>query len=159
LAPLGPGIAFINAAAKETSDMRKKTLVIQTDPKALAGQENSFFKKYDVHSADTNAEVMDIHHISRSDVIVVVMEGPDDRELKLLHEIKIRDSRERPIIAITNHNSIEIERAIATIGVFYHLLRPFDLGDLNDLIKAALHFWNKKFHGSALFTAHDQVVK
>jgi DNA-binding NtrC family response regulator len=129
--------------------MREKILVIQTDPKALAGRNRSLYRKYDVLIVNNSVEAMEIYRTGRYNVIVFVMEGPNDRELSLLRELKAQDDRDRPIIAVTNHNNIEIERAIAAIGVFYHLLRPFAANDLNDLIKAAFRSWNKKYHVSA----------
>jgi DNA-binding NtrC family response regulator len=124
--------------------MREKILVIQTGPKALAGQARSLIRKYDVVIVHTNDEALEIYRTGRHKVIVFVMEGPNDLELGLLREIKAQDGLDRPIIVITNHNSIEIERAIAGIGVFYHLLGPYEQNDLDDLMAAALRSWNKK---------------
>jgi DNA-binding NtrC family response regulator len=124
--------------------MREKILVILTDPKALAGQNRSFYRKYNVVIANNSADVLEINRTGRHTVIVVVMEGPNERELSLLREIKAQDGLGRPIIAIANHNSIEKERAVAAIGVFYHLLGPFEQNDLNNLIAAALRSWNSK---------------
>jgi DNA-binding NtrC family response regulator len=124
--------------------MSEKILVIQTDPKALAGQEESLFRKYNVFIVNDSAEALEIIRTGLHTVIVVAMEGPNKQELSILREIKARDNLDRPIIAITNHNSIDIEREIAAIGVFYHLLGPFEQNDLDDLIAAALRSWNNK---------------
>jgi DNA-binding response OmpR family regulator len=138
--------------------MREKILVIQTDPKALAGQDESLYRKYNVLIVNNSAEALEIYRTGRHTVIVFVMDGPNDRELSLLRELKAQDDLDRPIIAVTNHNSIEIERTIATIGVFYHLLRPFAVNDLNVLIKAAFRSWNKKIHFPALYAGPGQAV-
>ena len=138
--------------------MDEKILVIQTDPGALAGQDRSFFRKFDVHNVNEKADVQKLCRTSRNCVIVVAMEGPNDLELALLREIKVVDCFDRPLIAITNHNSMEIEQAIASIGVFYHLLSPFDPDDLNDLVNAAVRSWKSKFHGPAPFSVFDQAA-
>jgi len=72
------------------------------------------------------------------------MDGSDDREFWLIRKLKEQDGLERPIIVITNHNSIKIERKLAEIGVFYHLIDLFEQNDMDDLIEAALRSWNKK---------------
>jgi DNA-binding NtrC family response regulator len=124
--------------------MREKILVIQTNPKMLEGQEKLFRCKYDVHVANDNVEVKENCRGGRHSAVVIVIEEASDRELTLLREIKAQDGLDRPIIVITNHNSIDIEREIAAIGVFYHLLSPYEQNDLDDLIAAALRSWNSK---------------
>jgi DNA-binding NtrC family response regulator len=124
--------------------MNEKILVIQTDPKALAGQEESLYRKYNVIIVNNSTEALEIYRTGRHNAIVFVMDGPNEKELSLLRQLKSQDGLDRPVIVITTHNSIEIERAIATIGVFYHLLRPFEQNDLDDLIAAALRSWNSK---------------
>jgi DNA-binding response OmpR family regulator len=138
--------------------MREKILVIQTDPKALAGQDESLYRKYNVLIVNNSAEALEIYRTGRHTVIVFVMDGPNDRELSLLRELRALDGLDRPIIVVTNHNSLKIEREIATIGVFYHLLRPFAVNDLNVLIKAAFRSWSKKIHFPALYSGTGQAV-
>ena len=136
--------------------MREKILVIQTDPKALAGLDESFYRTYNVLIVNNSTDALEIYRTGRHNVIVFVMDVPNDLELGLLREIKAQDGLDRPVIVITSHNSIEIERAIAGIGVFYHLLTPFEPGDLNDLVKAAFCSWNKKVRSPALFAGPGQ---
>lgn len=138
--------------------MREKILVIQTNPKALARQERSFYRKYDVVIVNNMDEALAKNHRGRHFVIIYVLDGPDDREFRLLRKLKEQNELEQPIIVITKQNNIEIEREIAETGVFYHLLWPFKPHDLNDLVKAALHSWNKKNHFPSLYTGHDQAV-
>jgi DNA-binding NtrC family response regulator len=68
----------------------------------------------------------------------------DEESLNALQRVKKLDGLERPIIAITSHNTVEIDRFLATTGVFYHLVRPFELRDLDDLITGAMRFWRKR---------------
>jgi DNA-binding NtrC family response regulator len=139
--------------------MREKILVIQTDPRALAGRDRSLIRKYDVVVVHSNGEALETYRTGRHTVIVFVMEGPNDRELSLLREIKAQDDLDRPIIIITDHNSLEIEREIAAIGVFYHLLSPYEQNDLDDLIAAALRSWSKKSLVPKVLPGKGQAVK
>jgi DNA-binding NtrC family response regulator len=77
-------------------------------------------------------------------VVLYNMGSPDDANLLAFKEIKSQDVFERPIIVFTSRNTVEIDRFLASIGVFYHLVRPFEFKDLDDLIKGALRFWQKK---------------
>jgi DNA-binding NtrC family response regulator len=139
--------------------MREKILVIQTDPKPLEDQAKSFYRKYNVVIANNNSEAMEICRTGRHNAIVFIMDGPDECELSLLREIKSLVGLDRPIIAITHHNSLEIERAIAEIGVFYHLLGPFQEKDLDELIAAAVQSWNKKSPAPKSLADRDQEVE
>jgi DNA-binding NtrC family response regulator len=68
----------------------------------------------------------------------------DGESLLDLQRVKKLDCLERPIIVITSHNTVEIDRFLATTGVFYHLVRPYELRDLDDLIRGAFRFWRKR---------------
>lgn len=137
--------------------MREKILIIQTNSKALARQQRSFYRKYDVVIVNNVHEALEKNHIGRHFVIIYVLDGPDDREFRLLRKLKEQNSLERPIIVITKQNNIEIERAIASIGVYYHLLMPFDPGTLTDLVKSALHFWKNRTHFPCLYPCNSKT--
>lgn len=139
--------------------MREQILMVETNPAPSAVREGPLYRKYDVRIANDRPQALEICRAGRPSAIIVVMEGPNDRELSLLRELKAQDRLERPIIAITGHNSLEIERAIATIGVFYHLLGPYMQNDLDDLIAAALRSWNKKSLVPKVLADKGQAVK
>lgn len=58
---------------------------------------------------------------------------------------KAANEMESPIILIASNNSFEIEKKVADIGVFYHLIRPYSVKDLEELIEAALCYWQRIF--------------
>jgi DNA-binding NtrC family response regulator len=77
-------------------------------------------------------------------LVIYNMGIPDEESLQTLQSIKNSDSFERPVIVITSQNTVDVDRFLATTGVFYHLVRPFEIRDLDDLISGALRFWKKK---------------
>jgi DNA-binding NtrC family response regulator len=77
-------------------------------------------------------------------LVIYNMGIPDEKKLCALERMKSHDTLERPVIVITSQNTIDVDRFLATTGVFYHLVRPFEMKDLDDLIAGALRFWQKK---------------
>jgi DNA-binding NtrC family response regulator len=138
--------------------MRDKILFIHKNPKALSGQDRSFYQKYDVLILNNASEALEINNTCRHGLIVYFIDSSDPGEFEMLRALKENDRLERPIIAITGNNSIEIERKIAQTGVFYHLLQPFETADFEDLVRTALETWNKKSIGTVFLADHWQPV-
>lgn len=67
------------------------------------------------------------------------------RDIAELCRFKAGNALEIPIILLASDNSFEIERKVAAIGVFYHLVRPYSVKDLEELIEAALRYWQRTF--------------
>jgi DNA-binding NtrC family response regulator len=92
--------------------------------------------------------------------LIVYNLGVGDGESLLdLQRVKKLDGLERPIIVITSHNTVEIDRFLATTGVFYHLVRPYELRDLDDLIRGAFRFWRKRQLDNSAFVDAGQQGK
>jgi DNA-binding NtrC family response regulator len=44
-----------------------------------------------------------------------------------------------PIIIITGDSSIELEREIRSVGVYYYLIKPFKINELREVVGSAVH--------------------
>jgi DNA-binding NtrC family response regulator len=124
--------------------MRNKILAINFNEGDRANLLKAFSRQYDIRFTENVATAMRINKEALHLLIILNMEIPDSVTTKDLRRMQKQDILERPIIIITSHNSIEDERALAATGVYYYLLRPYDLKDLNDLFRGALQFWHKK---------------
>jgi len=60
-----------------------------------------------------------------SKLVIYNMGIPDEENLLVLQRMIQHDPLERPVIVITSQNTIDVDRFLATTGVFYHLVRPF----------------------------------
>jgi DNA-binding NtrC family response regulator len=85
-------------------------------------------------------------------LVIYNMGIPNEKNLCALESMRKHDALERPVIVITSENTIDVDRFLATTGVFYHLVRPFEMKDLDDLIAGALRFWQKKRFGLVRYT-------
>jgi|GEM_PF-4417285 DNA-binding NtrC family response regulator len=102
------------------------------------------------------SENYDLHFLEKTDepswsgkgpffkLVIYNMGVPNEKNLCALERMRKHDALERPVIVITSENSMDVDRFLATTGVFYHLVRPFEMRDLDDLIAGALRFWRKK---------------
>jgi DNA-binding NtrC family response regulator len=103
-----------------------------------------FSEKYDLHFLEKTDEPSWSGKGPFFKLVIYNMGIPDEKGLLALERMKNHDALERPVIVITSQNTINVDRFLATTGVFYHLVRPFEMKDLDDLIAGALRFWQKK---------------
>lgn len=51
-----------------------------------------------------------------------------------------------PIIVMTGHGSYETEQAARAAGIFYYLVKPFNLDELLEAVRAAVRFRERSRH-------------
>jgi DNA-binding NtrC family response regulator len=118
--------------------MNKNILIIEPDQ-----QEHAIFSKllsdrYDITFAyDVNA-ALNLLAKKTFGVVVFGMGQAKNDVIVALKNLKSHVENKPFIIAITSFNTLEIEKTVASIGVFYHLLKPYNVKDLDDLIGAAI---------------------
>jgi len=49
-----------------------------------------------------------------------------------------------PIIVITGNNSLQIEKKIRAKGIFYYLVKPFDMKEMKEVVKLALKKYSQR---------------
>jgi DNA-binding NtrC family response regulator len=124
--------------------MPKSFLAIEPDISECILLQDLFSGDYQVSFAHDTNEALEILAKTPFTVVLFNLGRANKKSLHELKNLKIH-MRDKPmIIAITTHNNLEIERAIASIGVFYHLLKPYDTKDLIDLVNAAFLGWERR---------------
>lgn len=130
---------------KKTTPVKENILVIQKDLSERRIMQLAFNEKYILYFArDVDVAV----RIGRNFPCKVVIFDAGSATASIISELswfKTANSMENPIILLASNNSFEIESSIAGIGVFYHLVRPFSVKHLDELIQAALHYWQRTF--------------
>jgi DNA-binding NtrC family response regulator len=124
--------------------MRESIMMMGIDQYDRKIMTKVFSEKYDLHFLKKPDEPSWSGKGPLFKVVIYNMGIPDQKSLCALEHMKKHDSLERPVIVITSQNTIDVDRFLATTGVFYHLIRPFEIKDLDDLITGAFRFWKKK---------------
>jgi CheY-like chemotaxis protein len=125
--------------------MRKGFLVIEPDPAEHRLLRNLFSNDYIVTFAGNAAHALEIMAVTQFPVIVFNMGRAQGESLRELDILKTQTGNTPLIIALTTRNDLEIEKSIAAIGVFYHLLKPYAEENLRDLIEAAFRESDRKY--------------
>jgi CheY-like chemotaxis protein len=125
--------------------MRKSFLAIEPDSSERKRLQKLFSNDYMVTFADTAAEALEIISNKEFSVVVFNMGQAESDSFEALNALKTHLRNNPMIIAITTYNDLEIEKSIAAIGVFYHLLKPYAAKDLSDLIETAFMEWHRKY--------------
>jgi DNA-binding NtrC family response regulator len=125
--------------------MRKSFLAIEPDSSERKQLQKFFSNDYLLTFADTAAEALEIMSNREFPVIVFNMGRAQNDSFGELNALKTHRDKNPMIIAITTYNDLKIEKSIAEVGVFYHLLKPYNEKDLHDLIDAAILAWQRKY--------------
>jgi DNA-binding NtrC family response regulator len=125
--------------------MKDGVLIMQADPVEREVLLKKFSGAYDISFAAEAKQAFRTNGDCRHKVIIFDAGDAGPRDLAGLSRLKSGDPMERPIILLTSHNTIEIEKKVAGIGVFYHLIKPYSAEDLKELIQAALRYWQRTF--------------
>jgi DNA-binding NtrC family response regulator len=125
--------------------MCKGFLVIEPDSSERRPLQDLFSNDYVLTFADNAAQALEIMAAMQFPVVVFNMERAGSGPIGELNALKTQMCNNSMIIAVTTYNDLETEKAIAAIGVFYHLLKPYAEKDLRDLIDAAFRELDRKY--------------
>jgi DNA-binding NtrC family response regulator len=104
-----------------------------------------FGDKYGLFFAGGVDQALQINRSVPHKVVIFDAGSAHAHDLSELERFKIEIQPETPIILLASNNSAAIEMKVAEIGVFYHLIRPFPVKDLEEIIVAALRYWYRTF--------------
>jgi two-component system KDP operon response regulator KdpE len=119
---------------------RERILVCDDDPRmretiveALAGE------ALEVDTADRAVDA--IQRITRTSyrALILDLKLPGLGGLDAIAVVK-RFDQSLPIIVMTGHASYEVEQAARAAGIFYYLVKPFNLEELVAAVRAAIRF-------------------
>lgn len=139
-----------------TDQMKECILVIQSDPAEQKMLSAAFSGRYSLFFTGGVDQALQIGRTVPHKVAIFDASDANPRELSELHRFKSGYSPERPIILLSSKNSIEIEMAVAVIGVFYYLIRPYSVKDLEELIEAGLRYWKRTYEWTTTRCALDE---
>jgi DNA-binding response OmpR family regulator len=124
----------------EAAAERERILVCEDDARmrdtiveALAGE------AFDVDTADRAVDA--IQRVMRTSyrALILDLKLPGLGGLDAIGVVK-RFDESLPIIVMTGHASYEIEQAARAAGIFYYLVKPFNLAELVAAVRAAVRF-------------------
>ena len=124
--------------------MKEKILIIEPEQKDRNDLQDYLSAKYEITFAAEIQEAIDSIRKKLHKVIIYDLDNPKSKVITDLMRLK-KSIEDIPIITITSVNSLEAEKTIRGIGVFYYLLKPYQVRDLDKLINAAVHLWDRKF--------------
>jgi DNA-binding response OmpR family regulator len=127
-------------AKRPAAAERERILVCDDDPRmrdttveALAAQ------GFQVETADRAVDAIQrIMHASYR-ALILDLKLPGLGGLDAISVVK-RFDEFLPIIVMTGHASYETEQAARAAGIFYYLVKPFNLDELVDAVRAAVRF-------------------
>jgi len=127
------------AKAAATGD-RERILVCDDDPRVRETiVEAMAAEALDVETADRAVDAIQrIMHTSYR-ALILDLKLPGLGGLDAIAVVK-RFDQALPIIVMTGHASYEVEQAARAAGIFYYLVKPFNLEELVAAVRAAVRF-------------------
>jgi len=118
--------------------MARGILLIE-DEEILAKNIKRYLERrgYEVLTAGTASEGIQLFNQSELDIILLDLNLPDRHGLKVMEEIRVRDARVK-IVCITGHGSVQTAVDAMKAGAYDYLVKPVILSELKILIDKAL---------------------
>ncbi len=117
-------------------------LIVEDDPSsANLLKKNSEIWGYQVEVAASGSSALQKVKQMTFDLVLLDIFLPDYHGVDLISQFK-SIQHDMGIIAMTGHNSRELELKIREQGIFYYLIKPFDMNSLKTIL---VHITNKKF--------------
>lgn len=128
------------ASASQAAVERERILVCDDDPRVRETiVEAMAAEALDVDTADRAVDAIQrIMHTSYR-ALVLDLKLPGLGGLDAIAVVK-RFDESLPIIVMTGHASYEVEQAARAAGIFYYLVKPFNLEELAAAVRAAIRF-------------------
>ena len=128
------------ASASQAAVDRERILVCDDDPRVRETiVEAMAAEALDVDTADRAVDAIQrIMHTSYR-ALVLDLKLPGLGGLDAIAVVK-RFDESLPIIVMTGHASYEVEQAARAAGIFYYLVKPFNLEELVAAVRAAIRF-------------------
>jgi DNA-binding response OmpR family regulator len=76
--------------------------------------------------------------VARPSVSIFLVGCLDEESIGQVAALKERFRPPVPIIVLSSENSLEAERHLRAVGVFYYLIQPHDPAQLRQLVRAAI---------------------
>ena len=128
------------SATQAAAAERERILVCDDDPRMRDTiVETLASEAFDVDTADRAVDA--IQRIMRTSygALILDLKLPGLGGLDAIAVVK-RFDPSLPIIVMTGHASYETEQAARTAGIFYYLVKPFNVDELVAAVRAALRF-------------------
>jgi DNA-binding response OmpR family regulator len=128
------------SATQAAAAERERILVCDDDPRMRDTiVETLASEAFDVDTADRAVDA--IQRIMRTSygALILDLKLPGLGGLDAIAVVK-RFDLSLPIIVMTGHASYETEQAARTAGIFYYLVKPFNVDELVAAVRAALRF-------------------
>jgi DNA-binding response OmpR family regulator len=123
----------------------EEVLIIEPEEELLAQVRAAIAGHFGARFYSSAAEAIETANGELWKAMVYDMAKPGTESLKNVRCLKRTFGFDTPLILVADENSLETERAVAGLNVFYYLLRPFPARDLVTLLRAAIDIWDRRF--------------
>jgi DNA-binding response OmpR family regulator len=129
--------------------MKHKLLAIEHDEFDRNVIRGVFSGAYSLYLARDMHEASALARFFVPDAVVYTIPVCDDAAMEQLEFLRRGRGIEIPVIVIVPENTIEFERAVRQRGVFYYLVKPYDLRELVGAVRSACGVSNGPRHAMA----------
>lgn len=126
----------------QTNKMIKSILVVD-DEVVIRDFFSRVLTKYKVYTASSGIEALNIIRSNKPDLVLLDIKMPGIDGIETLRQIKSVD-KNIEVIMLSAFGTVKINMEAAKLGAYDSMSKPFDLEEINSVIKAALGFKEEK---------------
>ncbi|MBN1576245.1 MAG: response regulator [Chitinispirillaceae bacterium] len=117
--------------------MNNGILIIEPDPFDRDVFSKIFADSYEMKIMADSRGIEDIYRDFRPQVVLIDMRRTDINELRDVITLKNSYDEKVPVIVIVTDTTPDIEISVRQLGIFYYMVKPYDLRKLSDVLQGA----------------------
>ena len=123
--------------------MNNRILIIEPDPFDKDVFSKILSDSYDIKIITTSRGIKNVYRDFKPQVILFDMRLFDIKELQTIISFKNSYDEKVPVIVIVSDTTPHIEKSVRQLGIFYYMVKPYDLKELDEVLQGAFRIKNR----------------
>lgn len=123
--------------------MNNRILIIEQDPFDKDIFSKILSDSYDIKIITTSRGIKNVYRDFQPQVILFDMRLFDIKELQTVISLKNSYDEKVPVIVIVSDTTPHIEKSVRQLGIFYYMVKPYDLKELDEVLQGAFRTKNR----------------
>lgn len=137
VSPPGASFAGVEEARSSPTTEARVLLAGSNSQQMVSVYQSLFSEPWEVITAETHEEVIERTKPGQADVLVIGLDVYGVETCDLITEIRKLGYR-IPIVVASADSSIEVAQRLREVGIFFHLVEPFDPSEIRSVVRDAV---------------------
>jgi DNA-binding NtrC family response regulator len=122
----------------EEAKMKNTILIIGSSKKDELLLSKMFAGRHKLNFAHSVTEALLVYSPAIPGMVIFDVETANKETLSDLEALKRMVTKRTPIVVAVSRNSLQAERAVRSVGIFYYTVKPYKKKEIGEVVKIAM---------------------